>query len=61
MNWVRLIGLEVSTVNAPFVVINIPLTAVLLSVYEVELIMQSVFVDTATPFIIGKVYPTTAD
>ena len=51
----KLITLPVSTVNTPLVVIDTPLTAVLLSVYEVELITQSVFVDVATPLITGKV------
>ena len=55
MNWVRLIGLGVSTVNFPLVLIDIPLTVVLLRVYEAELITQSEFVDVATPLIEGKV------
>ena len=55
VNVAKLITLPVSTVNTPLVVIDTPLTAVLLSVYEVELIKQSTLADVATPLTVGKV------
>ena len=57
VNWVKLITLEVKIVNTPPVVIDTPLTAVLLSVYEVELITQSVLEDVAIAFMMGEVEP----
>ena len=53
----KLIKLPVPTVNAPLVVIDTLLTAVLLSVYEDGSITQSVLLDVAKAFILGKVYP----
>ena len=55
----KLITLDVSTVNAPLVVIDTPVT-VLLSVNEAVSIRQSA--DYVTPtFIVGKVLPTYAE